>query len=453
MHPDVVSSLAYSFATKCEESFPESFPERYLDSPARSPGPDRSAPQSHAGDGILYTQPHPVLPRPETFQVEPGLSSFWSQSWLEQSQHVPFHRHSHHGPRAASPPALVNYGIFTSPIPPPSPAQTDWDMLQTTFDQSSSISAAVERFQWAATQCSELKIEDDSDSILSLNDSLEEFCPPQSAWPPPATQRFRRRSVPKITKPSRLMPPTAAAAALSRPNRRSTYNNNTTHHQHQHQPHHDSSPDNLFDLSEVLLPPSDYPLPQPTSAATPATDHPTTPTFFAHPGGGGPDDEFSSTTKALSKRIAHKLSEKSRRNRLTVAIREIQRLLPPGAPPDRTITENPNALTPSSPLQADESQRGFVSTASTTTTVGGSAPISKVDVVEMAIGYIKRLQKENEKSARRAEEAESELREARRQKEVPTSPIHEASVAVEEDKPSENNEDDGARMAVRKTSE
>ncbi|KAK1825938.1 hypothetical protein QBC39DRAFT_365614 [Podospora conica] len=82
----------------------------------------------------------------------------------------------------------------------------------------------------------------------------------------------------------------------------------------------------------------------------------------------------------LEKRIAHKLSEKGRRNRLTSAIREIQKLMPL------------DAVTPPAAEGAPKD--------------GGDAVVyphfSKVDVVEMAIGYIRRLQKENEEIKRRA---------------------------------------------------
>lgn len=94
------------------------------------------------------------------------------------------------------------------------------------------------------------------------------------------------------------------------------------------------------------------------------------------------------SAKVDSKRIAHKLSEKTRRNRLTIAIREIQKLLPSESEdsPDQTQKE------------AD-----FV--------VRAGVPSSKLDVVEMAVGFIKDLKEKNREMARRVREAEQKLAE------------------------------------------
>jgi len=82
-----------------------------------------------------------------------------------------------------------------------------------------------------------------------------------------------------------------------------------------------------------------------------------------------PAEDASPISSILDeKRVAHKLSEKSRRNRLTTALREIQKLLP--------LEElgNDHQLL----------LHGF------------GMPISKVDVAEMAVEYIGRLKRENE---------------------------------------------------------
>lgn len=84
-----------------------------------------------------------------------------------------------------------------------------------------------------------------------------------------------------------------------------------------------------------------------------------------------------------------------------MAIREIEKLLPPTPTPDDD--EDDQSDGDKSP-QAEKIQ--FVP--------GGNA-VSKVDVVEMAIGYIKKLQEENSKMASRAEKAEVELRKLRKE--------------------------------------
>lgn len=121
------------------------------------------------------------------------------------------------------------------------------------------------------------------------------------------------------------------------------------------------------------------PLPEPPAAAT-------------SPDGPGP----SSPSKDDSKRIAHKLSEKTRRTRLTVAIREIQKLLPTDDGPGRG---------PEDPAQSQTDERGprFV--------VRPGVPSSKLDVVEMAVGFIKALKERNVEMARRIQEAERRLAE------------------------------------------
>jgi hypothetical protein len=97
-----------------------------------------------------------------------------------------------------------------------------------------------------------------------------------------------------------------------------------------------------------------------------------------------PDDYAA---KVQERRIAHKLSEKSRRNRLTAAIREIQKLMPADVDnKDKDEREKEEAV-----VQAHS--------------------ISKVDVVEMAVGFVRRLKRENERLAARVKAAEEKLRE------------------------------------------
>lgn len=97
----------------------------------------------------------------------------------------------------------------------------------------------------------------------------------------------------------------------------------------------------------------------------------------------------SSSSKVDSKRIAHKLSEKTRRNRLTIAIREIQKLLPSGLAPDDE--SNPQA----------QKDADYV--------VRPGVPSSKLDIVEMAVGFIKDLKERNKDLSKRLREAEKQL--------------------------------------------
>jgi hypothetical protein len=95
--------------------------------------------------------------------------------------------------------------------------------------------------------------------------------------------------------------------------------------------------------------------------------------------------------KVLSKRIAHKLSEKSRRNRLTTAIREIEKLLPAEMlaefrEPKKDAADLPENLRIARPA---------------------TLPISKVDVAEMALEYIRSLRKELKEARRRISKAEA----------------------------------------------
>ncbi|KAL2261283.1 hypothetical protein VTK26DRAFT_4487 [Humicola hyalothermophila] len=106
----------------------------------------------------------------------------------------------------------------------------------------------------------------------------------------------------------------------------------------------------------------------------------------------------SSSSKADSKRIAHKLSEKSRRNRLTIAIREIQKLLPT----DGKGGGGENGQPPSCSSQEDAD---FV--------VRTGVPSSKLDIVEMAVRFIKDLKEKNMEMAEKVREAERKLGECR----------------------------------------
>ncbi|KAM7209279.1 hypothetical protein V8F20_000329 [Naviculisporaceae sp. PSN 640] len=98
------------------------------------------------------------------------------------------------------------------------------------------------------------------------------------------------------------------------------------------------------------------------------------------------------STNLSSKRTSHKIAEQGRRNRINTALQEIATLLP--RPPPK---EGKDAAEPDSSGGGDGKEKG------------GAAPNSKASTVEMAIEYIKQLQKEVAEANRRAEEAEKKL--------------------------------------------
>lgn len=89
-----------------------------------------------------------------------------------------------------------------------------------------------------------------------------------------------------------------------------------------------------------------------------------------------------------SKRTSHKIAEQGRRNRINSALQEIAALLP------RSVTQDAKHS------DGDEKKDGKGVT---------SAPNSKASTVEMAIDYIRQLQKEVAEANARADEAEKKL--------------------------------------------
>jgi hypothetical protein len=92
------------------------------------------------------------------------------------------------------------------------------------------------------------------------------------------------------------------------------------------------------------------------------------------------------STNLTSKRTSHKIAEQGRRNRINSALQEIATLLP--HPPKESKIPEP---------EIDKKDKS------------GAVPNSKASTVEMAIDYIKQLQKEVAEANRRAEEAEKKL--------------------------------------------
>ncbi|KAH6855840.1 hypothetical protein B0I37DRAFT_424576 [Chaetomium sp. MPI-CAGE-AT-0009] len=307
-----------------------SFPERHLDddkTPSSGIGPDRY---------------RPAPAKRQSRQVfEPSLPTVYARDWPGESQSLS--PDSHVSPHRSIPVA-THFPQTAAPL------QTEW----ASFGEQPHDGRL-----WQSTR-PELSVDDDSDSIQSRNDSLDDFCLPIPTLP--STQKPRRRSSHRVTKPAK----TSASIPSHHPAAR---------------PERPYIPD--FDYNTDWLD-----TPDAAAAFFPQLSH--DPPVAAS---GGEIEiayrDSSSSSKVDSKRIAHKLSEKTRRNRLTIAIREIQKLLPSGAAGE-------DQAAPQAPKDAD-----FV--------VRPGVPSSKLDIVEMAVGFIKDLKERNKETMRRLREAEREL--------------------------------------------
>lgn len=254
------------------------------------------------------------------------------------------------------------------------------DEVTTPSEWDSLLHAAHLDFPWLPAHQqqqpnSKFKSEDDSDSAWSGNDSnsnngasSEEVPtpPPQPVVAPrrPSAAPPRRRrlgSVPRVTKPSKV-PAGGAAGGVYHTFRMS---------KRPPAPSAAAARPAVVDLIET----------------TPFGPHPITNFGAAAGAAGGGGGDANDPAKMLEKRLAHKLSEKGRRNRLTSAIREIQKLMPLDA-----VTAT--------------AEGGVVEGGGKGGEVVVYPHFSKVDVVEMAIGYIRRLQRENEEMARRVKGGE-----------------------------------------------
>ncbi|KAK0629605.1 hypothetical protein B0T17DRAFT_506139 [Bombardia bombarda] len=343
MHQLDTGDMMFSLATREELSFPERHFTPREQQPMAYPEPDEML--NLSTQWLTYSEP--TVPKMSTFDSD---LSFFAQNWLDENQHS--HLPAHNTAKPVLSQESIAHDLFSPSIAhTSSPVQTDWDMLL------SATSQTMADFPWPTTTAQPIvvKSEDDSDSIWSLNDSPEEPQPPSAAWPYP--QKFRRRSEPRVTKPSRR--PT---------NRLHPCTNINTRPDH---------PD-LFAPIPITPRSSSYEttmfnnLSHGSAVAGGSTSAPTVIDLCG--------DDSSERAAAHSKRIAHKISEKSRRNRLTFAIRQIQKLLPP--------------------QEGDSDERSPNYT---------GLPVSKVDVVEMSIAYIARLKRENEEAVGRVKELEGLL--------------------------------------------
>ncbi|KAK4182882.1 hypothetical protein QBC35DRAFT_139874 [Podospora australis] len=335
MHPISSSFGGLGPVTDTESSFPERhLEESEFSSPTE--WPTHHDVTRFSTINLDFAQA--ALPKLQTFQ--PSNTHLWSQSWVGQSQRL-----NNRGHIAAQSNSTDHNILHTTFRQATSPVQTEWDLYR-----AASGSSPLQ-FHWNP-QSALSNPEDDSESIRSMNDSPEEFFPPLSTWA--GTHKIRRRSTHRITKPTRL-----------------PVGNNLSHSLGLDKRHtHDSSPD-LLDFGDTNFFGSH------TSHDQLMTPESATTGNFIIP-------EEDSAEKVDSKRIAHKLSEKSRRNRLTVAIREIQKLLP-----SETDRED-------SPLMNE-----------CDLLVRPGVPNSKLDVVEMAIGFIRRLKEENIEMAKRVKQYEA----------------------------------------------
>ncbi|KAK4235229.1 hypothetical protein C8A03DRAFT_18003 [Achaetomium macrosporum] len=309
-----------------ESGADSSFPERHF-TPSYEDKPVFS--------GLEPGQPQPVVTERQTY--ESGVVSASSQCWPSGNQpsqhpdHIPYH-----GQLADGQAISVPLQRTTAPL------VGEWALFN---EQPSS------RHFWQPGQGG-FNIEDDSDSIPSP-DSSEDAYTPLPAWF--SEQRPRRQRSRRVSKPA-----TAASSTLSR--------HKAANSDKPYIPDFDYNQEwyDQSDTAAAFLPHTNYDISATNGNAIEITFQ-----------------DRASSSKEDSKRIAHKLSEKTRRNRLTIAIREIQKLLP------------------SQPASELANEADFV--------VRPGVPSSKLDVVEMAVGFIKDLKEKNEDMKRRLREAEQEL--------------------------------------------
>ena len=86
MHTIPTSRLAYNLASRSESSFPE----RHAWSEPDDISHLASSSSTGMNNDVIYAH-QPGFPKIDIFA--PGLSSFWQQNWLDQSQTLLHHRH------------------------------------------------------------------------------------------------------------------------------------------------------------------------------------------------------------------------------------------------------------------------------------------------------------------------------------------------------------------------
>lgn len=108
---------------------------------------------------------------------------------------------------------------------------------------------------------------------------------------------------------------------------------------------------------------------------------------------GGVSYPSSLSTNLTSKRTSHKIAEQGRRNRMNMGLVELASLLPPktGSAKEKEIKESTEGEEDGESNEKKDKN--------------GNVPNSKAETVELAIEYIKQLQKELAEANRRAEDA------------------------------------------------
>lgn len=106
------------------------------------------------------------------------------------------------------------------------------------------------------------------------------------------------------------------------------------------------------------------------------------------------------STNLTSKRTSHKIAEQGRRNRINSALQEIATLLPNSVKEGIEVDENSSGTEKKDPKGANTTANAAAN---------ANTPNSKASTVELAIIYIKQLQREVAEANLRAEEAEKKL--------------------------------------------
>src|SRR5437762_1554312 len=109
------------------------------------------------------------------------------------------------------------------------------------------------------------------------------------------------------------------------------------------------------------------------------------------------------STNLTSKRTSHKIAEQGRRNRINSALQEIAKLLPNNG---RGVLNKDEVCSGDGGDCSEENINNSGNAPKNNTTQG---PGSKASTVEMAIEYIKQLQRQVDEQTRRADEAEAKL--------------------------------------------
>jgi hypothetical protein len=309
--------------------------------------------------------------------------------------------------------------------PPPTPR--DWEALPVHFQQPQPVPGseyAVQSWTSSNFQDPHIKLEDDSDSPASLSSSIEDFqgmTGPLDDQPRQAKRRAVRTGL-RVTKSSSCLPLASpqhirTPLALGSGNRRQRQRSGSvtsvstsfaSHRGNKRRAVGSSVPEHLEEAvlgtdGMLFRAEYDYGRVMTTALSSGAAEVVGGVEFF-------PDDLAA---KMLSKRIAHKLSEKTRRTRLTTAIREIERLLPQVAKDEENKKTGGGDGGDDDMNGLKEGEDGDDNEGTPRARPSSSGPVSKVDVAERAVRYIRDLQKEHNDALQRIREMERLLQSER----------------------------------------